>query len=215
MAGTFQDDEREEAMIRLFGLYKDQSEGRSGVDAYLKIDGGTLPFELKTTSNGSVTTVRDFGPDHIKKWQDKHWLIGVLIRGEEYYLYGSPAKMAPWIQEKAEYIRPDFMLASLASQRLTKQDMFQVMEEKATYTYDDARGLHKRQLRRQEYTDLEDVLGGYSQDRMLKIFRDRARYLIERGSTLNNPHIPASYFNGWPRITKDHAAVLVRMVREA
>lgn len=215
MAGRFQDDEREEAMIKLFGLYKDESEGRSGVDAYLRLGESSIPFELKTTSRGSVTTVRDFGRDHIEKWKDKHWLIGVFGGAVEYYLYGSPVMMAPWIQEKEAYIRPDFMLATLAPNRLTKDDMFQVLGEKDIYTLEDARTLHKRQLRMQEYTARQDVLGGYSQDRMLEIFRDRARYLIERGSTLNNPHIPASYFVGWPQIRSDHAATLVRMVREA
>lgn len=213
MAGTFQDDEREDAMIALFGLYKDESEGRSGIDAYLKLDGSTIPFELKTTSNGSVTTVRDFGPDHIKKWKNKHWLIGVFLSGEEYYLYGSPVLMAPWIQEKESYIKPDFMLATLAPGKLTKNDMYKVMEEKAVYSYEDARGLHKRQYKREKYLALQDVVGGYSPDRMLKIFQDRARYLVERGSTLNNPHIPRSYFDGWTRISEDHAAALVKMVK--
>ncbi len=36
MAKNFQDDDREEAMIALFDLYKDETEGRSGVDAFLK-----------------------------------------------------------------------------------------------------------------------------------------------------------------------------------
>lgn len=78
----FQDDQREAEMIALFGLFKDAEEGRAGVDAFLDLDGQRIPFELKTTSNGSVTTVRDFGMDHIQKWQGKHWLIGFFVRGE-------------------------------------------------------------------------------------------------------------------------------------
>ncbi|MCW5213022.1 hypothetical protein VU04_08950 [Desulfobulbus sp. TB] len=54
-------------MIELFNLYKDGDEGRSGIDTFLDYKGQKIPFELKTTSQGSVTTVRDFGPDHIKK----------------------------------------------------------------------------------------------------------------------------------------------------
>jgi hypothetical protein len=48
---------------------------------------------------------------------------------------------------------------------------------------------------------------------MLEIVKDRAQYLIERGSTLNNPHIPFSYFDGWTEITKNHAEQLRAMVR--
>ncbi len=47
----------------------------------------------------------------------------------------------------------------------------------------------------------------------LKTTSDRAEYLIKRGSTLNNPHIPLSYFAGWFEITENHAEHLRRMVK--
>ena len=214
MASNFQDDEREDAMRDLFDLYKDEGEGRDGVDAHLELDGKAIPFELKTTSNGSVTTVRDFGPDHIKKWQGKHWLIGFFVDGEEYYHYGSPSMMAEWIDGKGEYIKPDFLLANRASEKLTTDELNHVMEEKQAYTYKDARALQKRQYTKAKYIELQDLNEGYSPNRMLEILKDRTRYLIERGSTLNNPHIPRKYFEGWEKITDDHANKLRRMVRE-
>lgn len=214
MAGNFQDDVREEAMRNLFNLYKDESEGRDGVDAHLDIDGMSVPFELKTTSKGSVTTVRDFGPAHIAKWQNKHWLIGFFVNGKEYYHYGSPACMSSWINEKAEYIAPDFGIAELASQNLTLDDMYCVLGQKDFYTYADAVKLQKRQYSKETYINLRDVKGGYSPERMLDIFRDRSRYLVERGSTLNNPHIPFTYFKNWTKITENHAEVLRELTRE-
>jgi len=39
MAKNVQDDDREDAMIALFDLFKDKAEGRSGVDAFLKLEG--------------------------------------------------------------------------------------------------------------------------------------------------------------------------------
>ena len=60
-----------------------------------------------------------------------------------------------------------------------------------------------------------DLDGGYSPERMLSILKDRCQYLIERGSTLNNPHIPASYFQGWERITTNHAQRLRELVAQA
>lgn len=57
-----------------------------------------------------------------------------------------------------------------------------------------------------------DLEFGYSAERMLLILRDRCQYLIERGSTLNNPHIPASYFKGWERIIANHAQRLRELV---
>ncbi|MEA1972468.1 MAG: hypothetical protein U9N34_04135 [Candidatus Cloacimonadota bacterium] len=214
MAKNFQDDDREEAMIALFNLDKDETEGRSGVDAFLKLDGKTIPFELKTTSQGSVTTVRDFGPDHILKWKKKHWLIGFFIKGREYYKYGSPSMMARWIKSKEEYILPDFKLAKLVPAKINLDDMYQIIGKKDVYTYEDAKAIQKLQYKKEKYLELQDLEHGYSSKRMLKIVKDRAQSLIERGSTLNNPHIPFSYFDGWKEITKDHAEQLRTMVRK-
>jgi len=214
MAKNFQDDDREEAMIALFGLYKDESEGRSGIDAFLKIDGKTIPFELKTTSQGSVTTVRDFGPDHIRKWKNKHWLIGFFIKGREYYKYGSPSMMSDWIKSKEKYIAPDFKLAKLVPAKINLDDMYRIIGKKTIYTYEDAKAIQKMQYNKKQYLLLQDLEQGYSPERMLKTIKDRAQYLIERGSMLNNPHIPFSYFEGWTEITSNHAEQLKIMVRE-
>ena len=108
-----QDNARELDMLGKFGLLKPADEGRSGIDAVLRFNGRLIPFELKSTTNGSVTTVRDFGPEHIQKWKGKHWLIGHYNRRQilQYTIYVSPEEMEPWILEKEEYIRSDFELA--------------------------------------------------------------------------------------------------------
>ena len=214
---AFQDDERENYLIELFDLSQPPDRGRAGVDAYLTLDGKSLPFELKTTANGSVTTVRDFGPDHIKKWRDKHWLIGVYDKkgiNLQYSLYGSPQRMGPWIEEKEEYIRRDFELAELAPELLSEAHLDQIMGAKNTYSIADAKLLQKKQYKAQEYIELADLPNRtYSKSKMLEILRDRLRYISQRGSTLNNPHIPASYFSGWTKITVNHSTALREMVR--
>lgn len=212
MPDYFQDDARESEMIKLFSLIKDETEGRSGVDAYLELEGKKIPFELKTTSRGSVTTVRDFGPDHIEKWKGKHWLIAFFKGKDVFYKYGSPDMMKGWIDEKEEYIRPDFQLAQLASSKLNINDMFLVCEEKEVYEYNDAKRIQKMQYKKEEYLNMQDLPNGYSPEKMLSIIQDRTKYLIERGSTLNNPHIPESYFDGWEEIRKNHAKRLRELV---
>jgi len=212
MEKNFQDDDRENAMIALFELYKDKSEGRSGVDAFMKIGGKIIPFELKTTSQGSVTTVRDFSPDHIRKWKNKHWLIDFFIKEREYYKYGSPSLMAKWIQRKEKYIAPDFKLAKLVPSKINLKDMYEIIGKKDVYTFDDAKAVQKMQYKKERYLQLQDLEQGYNPKRMLEIVINRAQYLIERGSTLNNPHIPFSYFEGWTEITKNHAEQLRAMV---
>lgn len=214
MAGIFQDDLREEAMRQLFGLYKDEEEGRSGIDAFLELEGQWIPFELKTTSNGSVTTVRDFGLDHIIKWQGKHWLIGFFINTTITYKYGSPAMMAEWIRDKSDYIAKDMALKNLAPQKLTLTDLYAILGKKNFYTLTDAKNLQKNQYNKEQYLALQDCDQGYTPQRMLTLLQERLKYLIARGSTLNNPHIPFKYFDNWFEITENHAETLRKLVKQ-
>jgi hypothetical protein len=212
-----QDDVRELEMLRLFNLHVPKDRRRSDVDAHLRVDGLELPFELKSTTSGSVSTVRDFGADHIAKWRGRHWLFGFYDRSGaelQYCCYGSPAAMAPWIEGKAAYVRPDQMLADMAPAQLGPAHLAAVLGAKDVYTPEDARALMKKQWSAAAYRDAQDLPGGYSQERMVEILRERCRYVILRGSTLNNPHIESGYFAGWERIVEDHAARLRELVRD-
>jgi hypothetical protein len=212
-----QDDARENELRELFGLDIPKDHSRGGTDAVLALNGQEIQFELKSTSRGSVTTVRDFGMDHVQKWEDKHWLIGVYdSKGKElkYSLYGSPQAMSSWIQEKKEYISTDFNLANVIDRVLGLPEMYDVIGRKEIYSLEDAQALQKRQYRVTEYFEKMDKGAGYSPERMLTIFKERAQYLIKRGSTLNNPHIPASYFEGWEQIKKNHAERLRTLVKD-
>ena len=184
----------------------------------MDLDGQEISFELKSTTKSSVTTARDFGSEHIRKWQGKHWLFGFYdTRGTKlkYCLYASPKVMDPWIRDKEAYISSDYRLAHLIPNLITMPVLHEIMGEKAAYTLEDARHLQKRQYTIQEYREKMDLDEGYSPERMLLILKERCRYLIERGSTLNNPHIPASYFDGWERIATNHARRLQELVTEA
>ena len=215
---TVQDDRRENELITLFQLQRPPNATRGGIDAILDLKGLIIPFELKSTTSSSVTTVRDFGLDHIKKWQGKHWLFGFYNReGTElkYCLYASPQVMAQWISEKEAYILSDYKLAQLAPELLTMDILYEIFGQKEVYTSEDARSLQKKQYTTQQYREKMDLTQGYSPERMLSILKDRCRYLIDRGSTLNNPHILASYFQGWEQITDNHAQRLRTLVSEA
>lgn len=213
--GIAQDDARENRLIDLFNLYQTPDRVRHGTDAVLKLDDVEYEFELKsaTTSKGGISTVRDLGPGHIAKWRSKHWIMA-FFEGTKllYCRYGSPDAMGPWITEKWDYIKADFELAKHVPAHITLDTMFQIMGKKDAYTKADARKIHKNQMSAAQYDEAQDINGGYSPARMLDIFKDRARYVIERGSTLNNPHIPAKYFESWPEIRRNHAAELRALV---
>lgn len=54
---TVQDDQRERELTLLFNLTFDYERERAGTDAHLEIDGQTIPFELKSSTTGSVSTL--------------------------------------------------------------------------------------------------------------------------------------------------------------
>jgi len=157
---SVQDDARENRMLDLFNLQQPANRVRHGTDAILQIEGRTLEFELKSvTTGGGLTTVRDFGPDHIAKWKNKHWLISVYQGGILLHCkYGSPAAMAPWIEEKWRYIKADFDLAQHIPHLLFLPTMYSIIGSKEIYTVADAKRLHKAQYSAVKYAELMDVL---------------------------------------------------------
>jgi len=213
-----QDDARELEMLRLFNLRVATDRKRGEDDAYLRLDNNDLPFELKSTTSGSVSTVRDFGPDHVRKWRGKHWLFGFYDQTGmtlQYCCYASPARMEPWILQMASYVRPDGILADAVPELIGDDIVVRVLGDKPFYTLYEARAIAKNQYSAAKYRELMDLpeQHGYSRDRMLGILRERCRYVLLRGSTLNNPHIPSGYFKEWEQITEDHASVLRALVR--
>lgn len=205
----------------LFNLSVPDDRQRSDIDARLELDElqESLPFELKSTTKSSVATVRDFGPQHIAKWRDMHWLFAFYGPGNDrtpmYCRYASPADMAPWIAEKENYIRPDLVLAERAPQRMSEADLLHVVGvDKDAYTTADAHAIMKMQWSAKQYRDNADLPeGGYSRTQMLRVLQERCGYVIRRGATLNNPGIPNAYLAKLDKIEKDHAATLRRLVR--
>jgi len=207
-------------MTLLFNLTVPPDRSRSGVDALLELDEleKPLPFELKSSTRESISTVRDFGPEHIAKWKKLHWLFAFYDREASrarVCYYASPADMADWINDKERYVRPDLVLANSAPQLISSDLLTQVLGPGDTFTADDARRIMKMQWSSQQYRDGADLPGQlYSRGRMIELLRERCAYVIRRGATLNNPHIPGSYLSSrLEAITRDHAATLRRLVR--
>ena len=103
--------------------------------------------------------------------------------------------MEGWIGKVESYIAPDFAIGRRIANKLNLEDLYIICGEKSKYSLSDAQALHKRQWNRDRYLSEMDDSEGYTPPKMLEILKLRARYLIERGSTLNNPHIPRSFFS--------------------
>lgn len=212
-----QDDERETAMRQLFNLKVAPERSRADIDAFLSYRSQTFNFELKSTTGSGFSTVRDLGPDHLAKWRNGlHWLFAVYDKsGEElqYCYYASPTDMEPWYASMEQYIGTDLALAAALPPYASKAQVFDALGEKEAYTPAEAKRIMKNQWSSAEYVLNQDLPGGgYSVARMTELMQARARYLLMRGSTLNNPHIPLRYFRNFEKIVDEHAIQLRALI---
>lgn len=103
-----QDDSREQELCNLFNLVWDPDHARGGEDAWFetKVRGKMLrvPVEVKSTTNDSISTARDVGLMHIRKWREKIWVIGYYTTDRRSpkllsALCLTPDEMEPWIAQ--------------------------------------------------------------------------------------------------------------------
>jgi hypothetical protein len=124
-----QDDERERELVRMFNLSWDPAHQRAGVDALLDIDvdgrSCRLEVEVKSSTGSTVSTARDVGIEHIKKWRRMLFVIGFYSKEArrpelKHCLCLTPLDMEPWIASIEAKVLIDFKLAKLASKRLVR-----------------------------------------------------------------------------------------------
>ncbi len=228
---TVQDDERERELVRLFNLSWDPAHQRGGIDATLVVRSGgsdrVVEVEVKSTTGQTVSTARDVGIDHIAKWRRKLFVIGFYTRDARRpellrCLCLTPDDMEPWIASIERRIAIDFRIAERASKVLGLEDLWAVSGRRDTYPIADARAILKQQWSAQQYAESADLAAGserhYSPQAMLNVVRLRARYIAERGATLNNPHITKAHlkrFRGTDREVNGDWAARIRQLAAA
>jgi hypothetical protein len=229
---TVQDDERERELVRMFNLSWDPAHQRAGVDAELLIEVGAQRFrldvEVKSTTGETVSTARDVGIEHIRRWRKMFFVVGFYSREArrpelQKCLCLSPLDMEPWIASIESKVLIDFKLASRASRKLGVDDLFEVCGTQATYSLQDAKRLHKSQWTSAQYEAALDTQQAgqprISQLKMLEILQLRSKYIAERGATLNNPHITKthlkSFFGTDREVTGSAWAASIRAIASA
>ncbi len=223
---SFQSDKREREMIARFNLVKKDPK-RDGVDAVLVLDGADVPFELKSSDGADISTARDVGPEHIIKWRSRHWLFGFFDKQSDelkFCYYASPVLMERWIAQQEAYVQADVRMVNTVPELIDPDAMDMIVGSKPEYSLADARNLLKAQrmpdgtkMGTPKYREYMDLPNGFSRDRMLELVRLRCYYLLDRGATRNNPHIPSAYFRDWERIglDGDYAGRLRTLVKDA
>lgn len=106
-----QDGKREADVAALFGL----TLGSSRIDVDATDEFGN-PYELKTTSKGSVSTARDLGPQHIEKWSGRYWIVSRgenLVTGFVFlrHFFLAPEHMNGWYRHILSRLDSDIQLS--------------------------------------------------------------------------------------------------------
>ncbi len=221
---SVQDDVRERELAGLFNLDWDREHQRDGTDGAVVVNvaGQKYSFdvEIKSTTSFSVATARDVGLRHIEKWRRMIFIIGFYSKGSSDPALNTclcllPTDMEPWILKIESKIAIDFKISELTSKKLGLEDLYEVCGKKISYSISDAKQLHKKQFSQEQYQAAldveEDGVKKISPEKMLEILRLRSKYISERGTTLNNPHVPSAlirqYFGTSREISRKNAVL--------
>lgn len=211
-----QDDDRERAMISALNLEQRPDRARHEEDGHLDFEYGgqtrRLLFECKSAPVGSdFGTGRDTGLPQLQRWSTMHFVFAWFQPRDnrpKRIWYGSPAMMREWNLAEQAYLKPDLALLDLVPDAVDDQVVSAVLGDKEVYTFQDLQILLKDQWKANKnkgrphnlYKLNADVKSArktaenlYSRQVAEIAVRDRIRYLIARGATVNNRKIFASY----------------------
>lgn len=215
-----QDDSREQDMLRVFGLRQESGSSRGDNDAFLDLDGKPAQcLELKSSTTSDFVTARDFGLQHILEWRTKHILGSFYDKGGnsiKWSLLIPNCILNEWLEEQVSYIRCDIsIIESLReelSQEMARQVRLDIFGAKDYYTLEELKRLLKKQISNEQYLQFLDIIIDgkrfCSPEQMDSAISMRTRYLLNRGTSRNNPHISVSWINRVididPRLRLDH-----------
>jgi hypothetical protein len=225
-----QDDLRERSMVLALGLQSRPDRARHEEDAHLDVvvngESTRLLFECKSSPESQdFGTGRDTGIRKLDQWTSFHFVFGWFVSRDNLPIrmwYGSPRMMRKWLDDEIAYLEPDILLSNLIPSKVDAEAVTVLFGDKERISYSEMHKVMKDSWnakasagRPDLYALNADINRGkarkdhlYSRDAALKAARDRAAYLLDRGSTVNNRKIPCRYVmehctelssSGWAR----------------
>lgn len=202
-------------MVGALNLQQDPERVRHDADAYLDVDlGGSvhhIDFECKSAPvNSDFGTGRDTGMRQLLRWAKMHFVFGWFQPRDNQPVrmwYGSPAMMRAWNTTEQEYLKYDLELVEHTPEGVDSAVIDRILGDQEEFTYQDLRSIVKDQWnakadvgRPNLYRARADIAWAgpaiefrYSRHAAEQAIRDRIRYLLDRGSTVNNRKISARY----------------------
>lgn len=210
-----QDNVRENELLSLFKLKKTNN-NRIGIDAKLTINQKVFDFELKSTTGTRVSTASPLHLKHLNKWRTCHWLIGVYKKNAtlDYCVYGSPNDMKEWIDYWYKDISRGITISDMIVDRIDIDMVYGIFGNKKCYSLEDAKFVYKGLYSIEDYKKLQDMKDGYSQSRMLAMFKEHNKTYLYRGAAVNNPKITKNIWGKWKIIKSNYAEELRTILKE-
>jgi Restriction endonuclease PvuII len=162
-----QDRDREDALRKLFEL-EPANQNRTGPDA---VDENNRYYELKSTTRDRVSTARDVGPEHLRKWRQLNWIFGrgqysgKTFEFESTYIL-TPTQMEPWFSLIESKITQDDALFARALNILEANGFTPAERDRI-----------RRAFRRGVLLNDPKITWGYIQTHGVEIRREHARTL--------------------------------------
>jgi hypothetical protein len=201
--------------LRLFKLKKNNT-NRIDVDATLRLKKNDFKFELKSTTIDKVSTASPLHLEHINKWRECHWIIGIYNKSAklQHCYYGTPDDMKEWLDYWEEDIQRDLDIAELLVERVDMTMVENIFGCHKTYKLEDVRKVFKNLYSVEGYNELLDTESGFKPKTMLKLFKEYNKFCLSRGVSRNNPKIYKSYYEKWLKIEDTYDLTLRRILKK-
>lgn len=208
-----QDNIRENELIRLFKLTK-TNQNRIGIDAKLKLKNKLYNFEIKSTTTNRITTASPLTLDHINKWRNVHWIVGIYNENAklDFCYYGSPNDMKDWLDYWENDIKRGLFISDMLVDRIDYDMIDNIFGKKDYYSYNEAKFVFKNLYSKKEYELLMEKPNYFNKNTMLEMFKQHNKTYLYRGSNINNPKIENKYFKNWTIIEKDYEKSLRKII---
>jgi hypothetical protein len=210
-----QDDAREIELVKLFKLKQHINRKRHELDAFLEYAGNDYKFELKSTTVINVSTASPLTLNHIRRWRDYHWIIGIYNSKYklEYCYFGFPEDMKEWLDFWENDILRGIKISNLLIEKIDKKMVKEIFGNKKIFTKEDLFPQMKNTFTKEEYEILKDESDGYSLDRTLEMFKESNKKYLYSGSNINNPKIPKNVYSKWNLITGNYDKELRNLIK--
>jgi hypothetical protein len=112
--------------------------------------------------------------------------------------------MKEWLDYWENDIKRGLKISDMLVERIDMKMLDSIFGKKMYYSITEAKKVFKKLKTKSEYEELDYKGNGIKRRDMLDLFKQHNKNYLYRGSAVNNPKIPESYYKNWHTIEKNH-----------